>query len=121
MPPIIESTKVVEPATITVRLAEEPSRPFNSDDYFARLGAFLDTMRPNYVGFPMIRDKLIAHATPTSEGVIDPNNLVLIPHGGTSATVSGDEKVLMIPRGLEVAWLIKMHKTLIMTWTTILW
>jgi hypothetical protein len=47
-------------------------------------------MRPSYVGLPMIRDKLIAHAAPTSEGVIDPNNLALIPHGGTSATVSGD-------------------------------
>ena len=42
---MIESTKVVEPATIAGRLAEEPSRPFNSDDYFAGLGAFLYTMR----------------------------------------------------------------------------
>uniref|UniRef100_A0A2N9H864 Aminotransferase-like plant mobile domain-containing protein n=1 Tax=Fagus sylvatica TaxID=28930 RepID=A0A2N9H864_FAGSY len=90
LPPMIESTKVVEPATIAGRLVEEPSRPFNSDDYFAGLGAFLDTMRPSYVSLPMIRDKLIAHAAPTSEGVIDPNNLALIPHGGTSATVSGD-------------------------------
>ena len=38
----------------------------------------------------MIRDKLIELAAPTSEGVIDPNNLAFIPHGGTSATVSGD-------------------------------
>ena len=55
------------------------------------LGAFLDTMRPSYVGLPMIRDKLIAHAAPTSEGVVDPNNLALIHHGGTPATVSEDE------------------------------
>ena len=87
---MIESTKVVEPATIAGRLAEELSRPFNYDDYFAGLGAFLDTMQPSYIGLPMIRDKLIAHAAPTSEGVVDPNNLAFIPHGGTLATVSGD-------------------------------
>ncbi|GMY29271.1 hypothetical protein FCV25MIE_24513 [Fagus crenata] len=90
LPPMIESTKVVEPATIAGRLAEEFSRPFNSDDYFAGLGAFLDTMRPSYVGLPMIRDKLIAHAAPTSEGIVDPNKLALILHGGNPATVSED-------------------------------
>ena len=42
------------------------------------------------VSLPMIRDKLIAHVAPTSEGVIDPNNLALIPHGRTSATISRD-------------------------------
>jgi hypothetical protein len=68
LPPMIESTKVVEPATIADRLAEELSRTFNSDDYFAGLGAFLDTMRPSYAGLLMIRDKLIAHVVPTSEG-----------------------------------------------------
>ncbi|GMY23528.1 hypothetical protein FCV25MIE_18769 [Fagus crenata] len=83
--PVIESTKVVEPATIASRLAEELPRPFNSNDYFAGLGAFLDT-----IGLPMIMDKLIAHAVPTSEGVVDPNSLALIPHGGTPATVSGE-------------------------------
>jgi hypothetical protein len=56
---MIESTKVVEPATIAGRLAEEPSRPFNSDDYFAGLGAFLDTMQPSYVSLPMIRDTAV--------------------------------------------------------------
>uniref|UniRef100_A0A2N9H4V3 Uncharacterized protein n=1 Tax=Fagus sylvatica TaxID=28930 RepID=A0A2N9H4V3_FAGSY len=50
-----------------------------------RLGAFLHTMRPSYVGLPMIRDELITHAVPTSEGVVDPNNLALILHGGTPA------------------------------------
>ncbi|GMY05970.1 flocculation protein FLO11-like, partial [Fagus crenata] len=89
--PMIESTKVVEPATIAGRLAEELSRPFNSDDYFAGLGAFLDTMRPSYVGPPMIRDKFIAHVAPINEEVVDPNNLALILHGGTPATVSGDK------------------------------
>ncbi len=90
MPLIIESTKVVEPATIAGRLAEELFMPFNYDDYFAGLGTFLDTMRPSYVSLPMIQDKLLAHATPTSDRVIDPNNLALIPHGGTPTTVSGD-------------------------------
>uniref|UniRef100_A0A2N9EW30 Aminotransferase-like plant mobile domain-containing protein n=1 Tax=Fagus sylvatica TaxID=28930 RepID=A0A2N9EW30_FAGSY len=52
---VIESTKVAEHATI--------------------IGAFLDTMRPSCVGLPMTRDKLIEHATPASEGVVDPNNL----------------------------------------------
>ncbi|GMY23534.1 hypothetical protein FCV25MIE_18775 [Fagus crenata] len=83
--PVIESTKVVEPTTIASRLAEELPRPFNSNDYFAGLGAFLDT-----IGLPMIMDKLIAHAVPTNEGVVDPNSLALIPHGGTPATVSGE-------------------------------
>ena len=64
--------------------------PFNYDDYFVGLGTFLDTMRPSYVSLPMIQDKLIAHAAPTSDRVIDPNNLALIPHGGTPTTVSGD-------------------------------
>uniref|UniRef100_A0A2N9GJG1 Aminotransferase-like plant mobile domain-containing protein n=1 Tax=Fagus sylvatica TaxID=28930 RepID=A0A2N9GJG1_FAGSY len=64
----IESTKVVEPATIASRPTEELSRPFNFDDYFVGLGAFLDTMRSSCVGLPMTRDKLIAHAAPTSEG-----------------------------------------------------
>ncbi|GMY26590.1 hypothetical protein FCV25MIE_21832 [Fagus crenata] len=83
---IVDIAADVEPATIAGRLAKELSRPFNSDDYFAGLGAFLDTMQPSYVGLPMIRDKLIAHAAPTSEGVVDPNNLALIPYGGTPAT-----------------------------------
>ena len=91
MSPAIESTKVADPATIAGRPTEELSRLFNSDDYFAGLGAFLNTMRPSCVGLPMTRDKLIAHAAPTSEGVVDPNNLALIPHGGTPATISGDE------------------------------
>uniref|UniRef100_A0A2N9EE56 Aminotransferase-like plant mobile domain-containing protein n=1 Tax=Fagus sylvatica TaxID=28930 RepID=A0A2N9EE56_FAGSY len=60
--PMIESTKVVEPTTIA----------------------------DSYVGLLMIWDKLITHATPTSERVIDPNNLALISYGGTPATVSGD-------------------------------
>ncbi len=91
MSPAIQSTKVAKPATIASRPTEELSRPFNFDDYFVGLGAFLDTMRSSCVGLPMTRDKLIAHAAPTSEGVVDPNNLALIPHGRTPATVSGDE------------------------------
>jgi hypothetical protein len=87
--PAIESTKVAELATIAGRPAEELSRPFNSDDYFIGLGVFLDTMRPNCVRLPMTWDRLIAHAAPASEGVVDPNNSALIPHGGTPATVSG--------------------------------
>ena len=38
----------------------------------------------------MTRDRIIAHAAPASEKVVDPNNSALIPHGGTPATVSGD-------------------------------
>ncbi len=38
----------------------------------------------------MIRDKLTAHAAPTNEGVVDPNNLALILHGGTPVTISED-------------------------------
>ena len=41
---MIESTKVVELATIAGRLAEELFMPFNYDDYFAGFGTFLDTM-----------------------------------------------------------------------------
>ena len=87
---MIKSTKVVEPATIAGRLVEELPKPFNSGDYFVGLSAFLDTMRPSYAGLPMIRDRLIAHSAPTSEGVVDSNNLALIPHGGTPVTVSRD-------------------------------
>uniref|UniRef100_A0A2N9EWP7 Aminotransferase-like plant mobile domain-containing protein n=1 Tax=Fagus sylvatica TaxID=28930 RepID=A0A2N9EWP7_FAGSY len=64
----IERALSCKPATIASRPTEELSRPFNFDDYFVGLGAFLDTMRSSCVGLPMTRDKLIAHAAPTSEG-----------------------------------------------------
>ncbi|GMY31672.1 flocculation protein FLO11-like, partial [Fagus crenata] len=97
----IESTRVAELATIAGRPAEEVSRPFNSNDYFARLGVFLDTIRPSCVGLPMARDRLIAHAAPASEEVVDPNNLALIPHGGTLSTVSGDGTSFNDSEGLK--------------------